>query len=39
MQCLKSLKVEVTSLIKPTGRAGKAGEAFGFLQFYATSEW
>lgn len=36
MQCLKSLKVEVTSLIKPTGRAG---EAFGFLQFYATAEW
>lgn len=32
MQCLKSLKVEVTSLVRPTGRAG---QAFGFPQFYS----
>lgn len=35
MQCLKSLKVLVTSHIRATGRAGKAGRAFVFLQFYS----
>lgn len=32
MQCLKSLKVEVISLVRPSGRAGNAGQAFRFLQ-------